>query len=366
MTLHLDIHIIQSVPPSNINRDDTGSPKSATYGGVRRARVSSQAWKRAVREDFSLYLDSSKIGVRTKRAVELLSDRIMAITPELESADAEAKATAVLAAGDLKVKTDRRNPDGPDVTEYLMFYSNSQLDRLAELALREEKATKKDVKAAIGEGNSIDIALFGRMVANAADFNVDASCQVAHAISTHAIATEFDYYTAVDDENPEEETGAGMIGTIEFNSATLYRYATVNVDQLLRHLGDIEATAQAVSSFVQSFSESMPRGKQNSFANRTKPEAIIVMARSDQPASLVGAFEEAVPQGDGGYVRASCERLAQYARDLESAYEMSPDKTWVSRVGPRTESVSSLGDQVSLPSLTVQVHDYVTDTLSQS
>lgn len=147
----------------------------------------------------------------------------------------------------------------------------------------------KAAKAALSRDHSVDVALFGRMVADDANLNVDAACQVAHAISTHAVATEFDYYTAVDDQNPAEETGAGMIGTIEFDSATLYRYATINVPALLRSLGDTEATAQAVEAFVRSFATSMPTGKQNTFANRTAPDAVVVMVRPDRPVNLVGA-----------------------------------------------------------------------------
>lgn len=347
MNLNIDVHIIQSVPPSNLNRDDTGSPKTGVYGGVRRARVSSQAWKRATRRDFTGHLDQSEIGVRTKRAVELLSARILALDPSLDAAAADAKATAVLDLAGLKTKAKRNAAEGDrELTEYLVFFSNQQLDKLAALAIGSEAGpSAREVKQVLKGGNSFDLALFGRMVANDADLNVDAACQVAHALSTHAVVNEFDYYTAVDDKNPEEETGAGMIGTVEFNSATLYRYATVNVPALYANLGDAEATARAVEAFLRSFVESMPTGKQNTFGNGTLPDAVVVMARDGRAVNLVGAFEEAVSDREGGYVMASCQRLADYAREVNGAYGGAPLTTWVTRVGERTVSLDELGEQ---------------------
>jgi len=356
MTMHIDIHILQSVPPSNINRDDTGSPKTATYGGVRRARVSSQAWKRAARRDFSQYLHLDRLGVRTKRAVELLSERIRALSPELEVATAASLAQRALEAAGLKVKAPRKGKEGDHpLTEYLVFFSNLQLDRLAAVALESpDKVDARPAKAALRQDHSVDVALFGRMVADDANLNVDAACQVAHALSTHAVATEFDYYTAVDDQNPAEETGAGMIGTIEFDSATLYRYATVNVDELKRNLGDAEATALAVEAFVRSFATSMPTGKQNTFANRTAPDAVVVMVRDGRPVNLVGAFEEPV-HGRDGYVAASCKALAEYAAEVDAAFGGAPGDTWVTRVGRRTDALAPLGDSIPFDELVRRV-----------
>ncbi len=352
MTLHIDIHVIQSVPPSNLNRDDTGSPKTAMYGGVRRARVSSQAWKRATRRDFTEYLDMTEVGVRTKRAVELLTERITGLRPGMDGAEASALAVRALEAAGLKVKAGRKAKDGDQpLTEYLVFFSNLQLDRLAEVAAGSGGGVDaRAAKAALNQAHSVDVALFGRMVADDASLNVDAACQVAHAISTHPVTTEFDYYTAVDDQNPAEETGAGMIGTIEFDSATLYRYATVNVDALRANLGSDEATARAVAAFVRSFVTSMPTGKQNTFANRTAPDAVVVMAREGRPVNLVGAFEEAV-RGQEGYVAASCAALAKYATDMDSSFGNAPRTTWITRVGARTDALGVLGEAVTFDAL---------------
>lgn len=359
---HIDIHIIQSVPPSNMNRDDTGSPKTAVYGGVRRARVSSQAWKRATRRDFADYLDTSEVGVRTKRAVELLAARICALDSSISSEIAQARATDLLEVLGLKVKEKRRTkgdtgPIEPPLTEYLIFFSNLQLDRLATLVVESlpDKVSKADAKRALDSDHSYDVALFGRMVANDADLNVDAACQVAHAISTHAVANEFDYFTAVDDKNPADETGAGMIGTVEFNSATLYRYATVNVQGLQSKLGDPKATTRAAQAFVRSFVTSMPSGKQNTFANGTLPDAVVVSVREGRPVSLVGAFEEAVPDQGKGWVEGSCTALTTYAHDVGAAYGPSAGSTWVVRVGSKTASVDVLGTRVSLDELVEQL-----------
>jgi CRISPR system Cascade subunit CasC len=367
MTLHIDIHIVQSVPPSNINRDDTGSPKTAIYGGVRRARVSSQAWKRATRRDFSDYLDTSELGVRTKRAVTLLAERIVALAPEIDPDSATDRAIAALEAAKFKVKAGRKAKDGEQpLTEYLMFFSNVQLDRLAELAAAAEdgKVSARDAKAALDQDHSVDVSLFGRMVANDADLNVDAACQVAHSLSTHAVATEFDYYTAVDDKNPDEETGAGMIGTIEFDSATLYRYATINVGTLKENLGDPTATARAVEAFVRSFVTSMPTGKQNTFANRTVPDAVVVLARPDRPVNLVGAFEDAV-RGKGGFVAASCAALASHANDVDSAFGSLPTDTWVTRVGARTDALNWFGEPIRFDDLVTAVGQRVLSEVTE-
>ncbi len=363
MTLFIDVHVLQTVPPSNLNRDDTGSPKTATYGGVRRARVSSQAWKRAARRDFAGLLDRSQLGTRTKRAAELLAKRIDERASE--KVDSGKLAEAVLEKAGLKVKAARNAKVGDSpLTEYLVFFSNSQLDRLADIALASVGGAidTRAAKDALKQDHSIDVALFGRMVANDADLNVDAACQVAHALSTHAVATEYDYYTAVDDENTAEETGAGMIGTIEFDSATLYRYATVNVDMLAKNLGDAAATARATEAFVRSFVMSMPTGKQNTFANRTTPDGVVVMVREDHPVNLVGAFEDAVRAGSGdstpgasGFVAGSCVALANYAQEVDGAFGNAPTQTWVTRAGERTRGLVKLGDEVSLDELVRQV-----------
>jgi CRISPR system Cascade subunit CasC len=347
----VDLHVLQTVPPSNLNRDDTGSPKKARYGGVERARVSSQAWKRAMRQHFREVLDTSELGTRTKRVVELVAEAIVARDTS-RSDEAEALAKAVLTAGGIKLAVPRGKKDVPEESGYLLFLSRQQIDRLAGLAVATDGFDKKAAQAVIKQQNSVDLALFGRMVADVTDLNVDAAAQVAHALSTHAVDTEYDYFTAVDDHKAadiEEDAGAGMIGTVEFNSSTLYRYATVDVDLLRHNLGDDEATVRAIRAFIDAFVRSMPTGKQNTFANRTLPDALVVSVRDDQPVSYVGAFEEQVHVAEsGGRVAASVERLAGYAKDVADAYDLAPLQTWVVGVGEPTSALDALGARVSL------------------
>lgn len=344
---YVDVHVLQTVPPSNLNRDDTGSPKTALYGGVTRARVSSQAWKRAARTAFARELDTSDLGVRTKRLVEVVLDRLRELAPEVEENELIEAIRKVFAAA--KIKLSKPRTEGElDETGYLLFLSNGQIDALAELAREvavEGVNPQKKAALAIKEKNSIALALFGRMVADVADLNVDAAAQVAHAISVHAVDNEFDFFTAVDDHkaaDAEEDAGAGMIGTVEFNSSTLYRYATINVGQLLHNLGDLEAVRRAVRAFVSSFVTSMPTGKQNTFANRTLPDAVIVTIRDDQPANWVGAFE--TPIVGEGRVAGASQALANYAASVESAFGSNRLQTWVVSVGDSTSALDSLGE----------------------
>ena len=302
--LYVDFHILQTVPPSCINRDDTGSPKTAVYGGVLRARVSSQAWKHAMRAAFAenAQLD---VGKRTKKAAELVKAQILALAPELD-ADKLAK-KALENAG---IKSDDKG------TKALFFMSTAQAKALAELAV-EGSADKKQYRDALKAAPSMDMALFGRMVADEPSLNYDAAAQVAHSISTHAVQNEYDYFTAVDDCQAEDNAGAGHLGTVEYNSSTLYRYATVNVMELAGQLGAAQA-AETVRAFGEAFLFSMPTGKQNTFANRTLPDAVYVTLREDQPVNLCGAFERAVPRSAQGYAAPSKAALARYAQQMYS------------------------------------------------
>lgn len=375
----IDINILQTVPPSNVNRDDTGSPKTAVFGGTRRARVSSQAWKRATRLAFNERLDPSELGIRTKRVVELLAERIRRRDESVDEQRALELAKLAFEAAGFKLaaprKSSKENPL-PEESGYLLFLSARQLDQLAVAAL--EAATSDDAKAQLKEAglkkkldaeHSVDIALFGRMVADSADLNVDAAAQVAHALSIHAVNTEFDYYTAVDDHknaDVEEDAGAGMIGTVEFNSSTLYRYATVDADRLLDNLGSVEATRRAVEAFLDAFVRSLPTGKQNTFANRTLPDAVVVSIRDTQPVNLVGAFEEAVEtREDGpGRLALASERFVRYAREIDENYGTAPVSTWVVS-GAATQPLAELGRKVGLAELVSEVGSTVSARLAE-
>ena len=361
--LYIDIHVLQTLPPNNINRDESGSPKSAVYGGTVRQRVSSQAWKRAVRTDFSEAFDADNLGVRTKDVVELVAGSIAEISPEYKE---QAVVWAEQALGAAKIQVEKpksrkakgkaaqdtagedQEPEALAESKYLIFLGRHQAHKLAELAVQHGgKVPAKEATAALSANHAVDVALFGRMVADAKELSVDASVQVAHALSVHEATPEFDYYTALDDRRGDNEPGADMIGTVEFTSSTLYRFATVNVNGLNRTLGSPEMAAKAAAEFVRSFVRAMPTGKQNTFANRTLPEAVVISLSESQPLSWVGAFEEAVVAA-GGKTRleTAATKLAEHARAFQRAYGLKAERL-VTAASPTVVLLEQLGTAVS-------------------
>ena len=313
--LYIDIHALQTVPPSCVNRDDTGSPKTAIYGGVTRARVSSQAWKRAMRLTFRDCFNPQQLGHRTKRGAELVAAHI-----ESQGYTGDSLKAAVKALDSAGIKTNKDSQ-----TDTLLFLSHGQAAELARLAVAGE-TDKQLYKDALKNYPSVDMALFGRMVASDPSLNYDAASQVAHSISTHEIRNEYDYFTAVDDCSPTDNLGAGHLGTVEFHSATLYRYATVNVCELVQHLGT--DAIPAVQCFIKAFLLSMPTGKQNTFANRTVPDLAYITVRRDQPVNLAGAFERPIQAGIDGYTARSARALAEYAQKTYQAFVPAPEQAF--------------------------------------
>ena len=325
---YLDVHILHTVPPANLNRDDQGNPKEAVFGGARRARVSSQAWKRATRQAFEDTIPDDR-AFRSKHMVGKLADRITDRTG-LDTDEATRLATALRNA--LGIKAGKKSADTP----YLVFFGLRQLDALAALIAEDATALvgldDSKLKEALEDlpisdqlrtGHPLEVALFGRMVADLPSLNVDAATQVAHALSTHAVELEFDYYTAVDDDdrdNPEQQ-GAAMIGTIGFNAATFYRYATIGLHQLRENLGgDDTATADGVRLFVDAFARSIPSGHQNTFAHRTLPSLVVLALREDQPINLVSAFEQPIDSKEG-IVQDSIVALAKEFRHVSEQWD---------------------------------------------
>jgi CRISPR system Cascade subunit CasC len=240
--------------------------------------------------------------------------------------------------------------------------SKKQAENLAALALSGGQIEKKDAQVVLNKGHGVDIALFGRMVADDPSLNADASAQIAHSISTHKVDNEYDYYTAVDEKSPDDNVGAGMIGTIEFNSSTLYRYATVAVHDLARQLADDSgATAKAVREFVRAFVVSMPTGKQNTFANRTLPTSLFISVRDDQPINLVAAFESPIyADAKDGYGLRSAEKLSSYENEVCSTFASAPVRTW--QVGKGLESI---GHAVDLQTALMELESYMRDYFLQ-
>lgn len=381
MSLIIDIHALQTIPPSLINRDDTGAPKTAVFGGVPRQRVSSQSWKRAIRRYFENQFDSEMVGDRSKRLPEKIALKLEA--HGIEKADAIARAEKLFKAAGIKTEVDKKpkktDPDAPEPspyprTSYLIFLSQQQVDRAVQelLARGDEKLSKADAKEILDTNHSVDMAMFGRMVADDAAYNVDAAVQVAHAIGIHGSTPDFDYFTAVDDLAAEgEETGAGMIGTVQMMSSTLYRYATVNLKGLEDNLGSFEVARQAAGQFIEAFVSSMPTGKINTFANQTLPELVYVAIRDTRPVSLVNAFETPVlEENRGGHQfttgakeepksrrEVAAERLAQEARDVQEVYGFTPRAAFVLGMGDLTAPFDGIAEETTLTALTERVDE---------
>ena len=328
--LFLDIHVIQTLPPSNINRDDTGSPKTAVYGGVRRARVSSQAWKKAMRDYFKDKADDGYLGVRSKKIVEYVAKKILEIDETLSFEEAEKKSLEAFTSAGFTITEENKLPT-------LFFLGDRQAGDFARAALDNIKDASTLHKI-IKDNVSIDIALFGRMIADKdlnrviskenekskkiidngenevsrISLNEDAPSQIAHAISTHGVQTEFDYFTALDDLSKDAKPGAAMIDTIEYNSSTLYRYGNVALHEFYHQMKENkEETKKAIILFVEAFLKSLPSGKINSFANQTIPSSVVVSLRKDRPVSLVSAFETPIKTklSQEGYVNESIEAM---------------------------------------------------------
>ncbi len=343
----VEVHALQNFAPSNLNRDDTGAPKDAFFGGTRRARVSSQCLKRSIRRHFASLVEqkvlaTDDVAVRTKRVLEALTKSLVA--QGHDEAEAEEKARLTLAAMELSVKEDGKS-------EYLLFLGKREISEIARIisekwdsvtafakaptegkkpgkakkqaAQSADPELKKALEKVFNGGKAVDVALFGRMLADMPEKNQDAACQVAHAISTHAVEREFDFYTAVDDLKPEDTAGADMMGTVEFNSACFYRYAVVDWDKLVDNLqGDKELAAKGLRAFLEGFVVAEPTGKQNTFAAHNPPEFVAVsVRRNTAPRNLANAFETAVRvKKDESLTRKSAEELAKKAKALQAAF----------------------------------------------
>lgn len=341
--MFVELHILQNFAPSNLNRDDTGSPKDCEFGGFRRARISSQCLKRAVRVAFrdGDLVDADARAWRTKR---LLDETIRRLAGRGRPEDAaRGVVEAALSGVGFSVRDEGK-------TEYLLFLGEREIEALAEAchtswdelsaklpdnspdapARARKRAGREAVSAnvkqalerALDGGKAADVALFGRMLADRADLNIDAAAQVAHAISTHRVSMEFDYYTAVDDLNPSDTAGAGMIGAVEFNSACYYRYANVDVSQLSDNLqGDRELTLKTVEAFVRASIGAVPSGKQHSTAAQNPPSVVMAVVRHHGLWSLANAFIQPAAPGEGAsVVDRSAEAMDTYWQRLTDMY----------------------------------------------
>jgi CRISPR system Cascade subunit CasC len=346
---HLELHIIQSVPVACLNRDDLNSPKTAIFGGVQRARVSSQSWKRAIREMAKEIAKSENSnlfnGDRTRRMVYALKELLVKDMDENVAVEIAEQVADIVET--LDSKTDG---DGFKKIKTVMFFSKAEYEAIADAIIQsddvknsvnllksaldekndKEKAKEFKAKALKAMGKILekgaiakaiksaqlkdgaDIALFGRMVANDPSLKVDGATMFAHILSTHKVDNEIDFFTAVDDLN-KDETGAGMTSTLEFNSATYYRFCALNLDMLAKddHLGDItlkdgkversvKTRQQVVKTFIESTIQAIPGARKTTMNGNTLPAYVLGIVREKgHPIQLVNAFEEAIRSNQG-------------------------------------------------------------------
>ncbi len=301
----IEFHILQSFPVTCLNRDDVGAPKTAIVGGVTRARVSSQCWKRQVR--LAMQNFGVKLATRTKQVQSLLTKACL----KAGATEGDAKACGKKMADQL-------------IDDTLLFISDSEATAFAEHAkeqgFEETKLNNKELakvaKKAINPAvDALDIALFGRMVAKAADMNVEAAASFAHAISTHKVSNEVEFFTALDDL--QTEPGSAHMGSLEFNSATYYRYISLDLGQLAQTMG-VEDLKKGIAAFVQALFVAVPNARQTTQSGASPWEFARVMVRNGQRLQV--PFETAVKAKEGGYLQPSIETLKGYLDKKESLF----------------------------------------------
>lgn len=356
----IEIHLLQNHAPSNLNRDDTGSPKECVFGGVRRARISSQCLKRTIRRsDVFQEAMAGHLGTRTRRLPEIVRQRLKEAGVAADLAEVAAKKATGFGTNEGKERPANAKT-GELETAQTMFLTEADITAVVatlQAAATEagkanafEKVAAKELQAKARQQGfrpiSVDVALFGRMITSEAFRDVEGSCQVAHALSTHRVEHEFDYFTAVDDmlklSEAEEDAGADMIGDVEYNSACYYKYFSLDVRGLVENLTglnirgvvpteeDLNAAVALASRAVEAFLRASilvtPSGKQNTFAAHQLPELALVEVRPKRtPVSYANAFADAVrpyAKGEGDLVHASLERLKFEAEALTAGFNL--------------------------------------------
>jgi len=348
----IQIHLLQNYVPANLNRDDTGAPKDALFGGVRRGRISSQCLKRSLRKSAAFaeaFAADELLAIRTKLLHQLVQEELekMGVTPE--AIRIVVSRIPDIVKGSKKGDKSEKEEDTEQV-EDTEVVDSGKAKQLVFIALNEirpfaerlwtlyqkygdekkwSKAESKDLVKALGSSvpRSVDVAMFGRMTTSEAFEDVQAAVQVAHALSTNALAEEFDYYTAVDDLSGE--TGAGMIGDVEYNCSTYYKYLNVHWEQLVKNLGgDMAVARRAVLALLLAAATAQPTGKQNSFAAHCLPDLVLVEVREKNlPVNYANAFLKPVRwSGDQTVMDDSVAKLADYMARVGRAYGLADDK----------------------------------------
>lgn len=365
----IQIHLLQNYAPSNLNRDETGAPKDAMFGGFKRGRISSQCLKRSIRrsETFAeAFSDGGLLAVRTKLLPQLINAELELLGVDDAARDAIIKRVPEIGQKDKKGSEAEEAVESPSAsapavagpleTRQLIFIGADEAQRLAQQLwqLYQQSGPKGFAKLKINESlthslpRSADIAMFGRMTTSAAFEDVHAAVQVAHALSTNAVTQEFDYFTAVDDISGE--SGAGMIGDVEFNSSNYYKYLNIHWEQLLQNLaGDVEVARQAVVALVEAAALAQPSGKQNSFAAHNLPDLILVeVSPRNLPVSYANAFVKPARQrGGNSFIDTAADQLADYMARLHTVYGLSAHRGYVATADyalPNAEKRNSLSD----------------------
>ena len=342
-----EIHMLKNYPPVNLNRDDTGAPKSCTFGGTARGRISSQCLKRSWRKSelFAKAIGAENLGTRTRRLPELVADKLrgMGVSDEY----VERLLPKLSGFGNREGKENR---DG-NYTAQVIFYAPEDIDAVAAAikarldgcsSAKDVKALKaKELQEAVKGANvrpiTLDIALFGRMVTSDAFRDVDAAMQVAHAISTNKLNMESDYFTAMDDllkGETMDESGAGHVNGTDYNSACYYIYASLDTEILKKNLEnnpDCDGLIRrAIPALIRAMALTNPSGKQNSFAGNVLPAVMLIECKSEKvPVSYVNAFSRPVrPESANGgdLVRGSIQRLCAEADSIQRSFGLEVDR----------------------------------------
>ena len=352
MTRFVQFHLLTFYPPANLNRDDTGRPKTAFVGGVERLRVSSQALKRAVRtSDAFQNALAGHLGKRTQRFGEEIERHLLDGGAAPEKANAIAREIAevfgkVDASVDKPAKDNEKAPKLPSARTAQLAFIGPEERRLArEMAEKKLADEKFEIKADLilkRADTAADIAMFGRMLADNPDFNREAAVQVAHAVTTHKVAVEDDFYTAVDDlKKPAEDAGAGFMGELGFGSGVFYSYVCVDAVLLKANLGGDEALAKAgVSALIKALATVSPTGKQASFASRARASYILAEKGDQQPRTLAAAFVRPIKSGD--LLARSVEELQKTRDDMNLAYGACADAHAIMNVAARVGSLAEI------------------------
>ncbi|MGO8716597.1 MAG: type I-E CRISPR-associated protein Cas7/Cse4/CasC [Smithella sp.] len=318
---HIELHILQSFPVSCLNRDDLNSPKTAVFGGVQRARVSSQCWKRAVREAAKKELPKLFTGKRGRLFIEPMKAALVKEGFEDSKALEIAKEFGEYMA---KFDVEAEKKDGILRVKTAYFTTPSEINKLAK-AYKEKGEVKKAIKELKPEDlkDAADISLFGRMVASDHTLTIEGAAMFNHALSTHKVENEIDYFSAMEDW-PNDDAGAAMTSTLEFNSATYYRFAALNLDMLFDkdHLACLENKERkdVVKAFVRATLQAVPVARRNSMNGNVPPSYVIcVLREKGHPIQLINAFEESI-HSKNGIVKKSIEALETEYKTLKATW----------------------------------------------